>query len=276
MRATVGATVDSCLVRKHRNAFLSPFLSGLYRCASVTASSFRCDAVARVRSFSREWDRVNRAGGAGGYDLAVIGGGLIGLATARAYLLRRPDARIVVLEKEQELARHQSGRNSGVVHAGLYYPAGSLKATLCRQGRAALLRFADEHSIPYEITGKLVVALGADELPRLEELGRRGRANGLEGLRELDAGELREVEPHAAGIRALHVPETAVIDFRAGREGARRRHRAGGRRRSARPRGDAVSRSVGRAAFCGRAAVRKWTRPSSSPARAFRLTGSQR
>ena len=157
---------------------------------------------------------MNRAGGAGGYDLAVIGGGLIGLATARAYLLRRPDARIVVLEKEPELARHQSGRNSGVVHAGLYYPAGSLKATLCREGRAALLRFADEHSIPYEITGKLVVALGADELPRLEELGRRGRANGLEGLRELGAAELREVEPHVAGIRALHVPETAVIDFR--------------------------------------------------------------
>jgi L-2-hydroxyglutarate oxidase LhgO len=144
----------------------------------------------------------------------VIGGGLIGLATARAYLQRRPGARVVVLEKEPELARHQSGRNSGVVHAGLYYPAGSLKATLCREGRAALLRFADEHSIPYEITGKLVVALGPEELPRLEELGRRGRANGLEGLRELVADELREIEPHVAGVRALHVPETAVIDFR--------------------------------------------------------------
>ncbi len=157
---------------------------------------------------------MNKAGGGHGYDLAVIGGGLIGLATARAYLHHRPGARIAVLEKEPELARHQSGRNSGVVHAGLYYPAGSLKATLCRQGRVDLLRFADEHSIPYEITGKLVVALDADELPRLEELGRRGRANGLEGLRELGASELREVEPHAAGIRALHVPETAVIDFR--------------------------------------------------------------
>lgn len=148
------------------------------------------------------------------YDLAVIGGGLIGLATARAYLLHRPGARVAVLEKEALLARHQSGRNSGVVHAGLYYPDGSLKAKLCRQGRAALLRFADEHAIPYDVTGKLVVALDADELPRLTELGRRGQANGLEGLRELDAAELREVEPHVAGIRALHVPETAVIDFR--------------------------------------------------------------
>jgi L-2-hydroxyglutarate oxidase LhgO len=151
--------------------------------------------------------------GAGRYDLAVIGGGLIGLATARAYLLRRPAARIAVLEKEPDLAQHQSGRNSGVVHAGLYYPAGSLKATLCREGRAALLRFADEHAVPYGVTGKLVVALDEDELPRLEELARRGRANGLEGMRELGAAELREIEPHAAGIRALHIPETAVIDF---------------------------------------------------------------
>ena len=157
---------------------------------------------------------MNPAGGAGGYDLAVIGGGLIGLATARAYLVRRPDARIVVLEKEPELARHQSGRNSGVVHAGLYYPAGSLKAMLCRQGRAALLRFADEHSIPYEITGKLVVALGADELSRLEELGRRGRANGVEGLRELDAGGLRESSRTLPAFARSTSPRPAVIDFR--------------------------------------------------------------
>ena len=204
MRATVGATVDSCLVRKHRERLpVSVPVRPLPLCFG-SGSSFRCDAVARVRSFSRQWDRVNRAGGAGGYDLAVIGGGLIGLATARAYLLRRPDARIVVLEKEPELARHQSGRNSGVVHAGLYYPAGSLKATLCREGRAALLRFADEHSIPYEITGKLVVALDADELPRLEELGRRGRANGLEGLRELDAG--RATRGRAARRRDSRAP----------------------------------------------------------------------
>ncbi len=118
-----------------------------------------------------------------------------------------------MLEKEASLACHQSGRNSGVIHAGLYYPAGSLKSKLCREGRVELLRFADEHQIPYELSGKLVVALGERELGRLDELGRRGRANGLHGLRELDAAGLREIEPHVAGIRALHVPETGVIDF---------------------------------------------------------------
>jgi L-2-hydroxyglutarate oxidase LhgO len=144
----------------------------------------------------------------------VIGGGLVGLATARAFLLRRPGSRVVVLEKEPELARHQSGRNSGVVHAGLYYPAGSLKAQLCREGREELLDFADEHEIPYTMSGKLVVAIDELELPRLEELLKRGTANGLQGLRELDASELHEIEPNVTGLRALHVPETAVIDFR--------------------------------------------------------------
>lgn len=148
------------------------------------------------------------------HDLVVVGGGLIGLATASSYLDRHPSARVAVLEKERELALHQSGRNSGVVHAGLYYPAGSQKALLCRRGRSALLRFADEHAVPYEVCGKLVVALDASELPRLDELHRRGTANGVAGLRALGAEELREVEPAVAGLRALHVPETAVIDFR--------------------------------------------------------------
>ena len=148
------------------------------------------------------------------YDLAVIGAGLIGLATAAAYLKQHSEARVAVFEKETQLARHQSGRNSGVVHAGLYYPAGSLKATLCREGRVALLRFADDHSIPYSVSGKLVVALNESEFPRLEELWRRGHANGLTGLRDLSRRELVEIEPHVAGTRAIHVPETAVIDFR--------------------------------------------------------------
>jgi L-2-hydroxyglutarate oxidase len=148
------------------------------------------------------------------YDVAVVGAGLVGLATARAVLRNDPDARVVVLDKEPELARHQSGRNSGVIHAGLYYPAGSLKAQLCREGREALIRFADEQGIPYRRTGKLVVALDESELPRLEELRRRGNANGLRGIRELSTEELRELEPHAVGVRALHVPETGVIDFR--------------------------------------------------------------
>jgi L-2-hydroxyglutarate oxidase LhgO len=147
------------------------------------------------------------------YDLAVIGAGIVGLATARAALLARPSSRVVILEKESEVARHQSGRNSGVVHAGLYYPSGSLKAQLCREGRVELLAFADRHAIPYTTCGKLVVALDEGELPRLHELARRGEANGLIGLRMLDAAQARQIEPHAAGVQALHVPETAVIDF---------------------------------------------------------------
>ena len=149
------------------------------------------------------------------YDVVVVGAGLLGLATARAILRRTPDARVAVLDKEPELARHQSGRNSGVVHAGLYYPARSLKAELCRAGRTALLEFAGEHGIPYQVTGKLVVAVDDEELPRLDELERRGTANGLTGLRRLSEAEFREIEPHVRGLEALHVPETAVIDFRA-------------------------------------------------------------
>jgi L-2-hydroxyglutarate oxidase len=146
-------------------------------------------------------------------DLLVVGAGLVGLATARAFLEKRPGAHVLVLDKESGLAMHQSGRNSGVIHAGLYYTPGSLKARLCRDGRERLLRFADEHGIPYRLCGKLVVALDEAELPRLAELARRGRANGLAGLRELDANGFREIEPNIGGIRALHVPETAVIDF---------------------------------------------------------------
>src|SRR5262249_4841681 len=148
-------------------------------------------------------------------DFAVVGGGLIGLATARTLLDRLPGARLAVFEKENELGRHQSGRNSGVVHAGVYYAPGSLKAQLCREGRAALRDFADEHDILYTVRGKVIVATSPSELPRLDELKQRAAANGVQGARELDADELRELEPHVAGFKALHVPESAVIDFRA-------------------------------------------------------------
>jgi L-2-hydroxyglutarate oxidase LhgO len=148
-------------------------------------------------------------------DFAVVGGGLVGLATARALLERRPGARLAVFEKEPELGRHQSGRNSGVVHAGVYYAPGSLKARLCREGRAALLAFAAEHAIPYAVRGKVIVATSASERPRLDELKHRAVANGVQGVRELDPDGLREIEPHVSGLRALHVPESAVIDFRA-------------------------------------------------------------
>ena len=150
----------------------------------------------------------------GNADLAVVGGGLVGMATARAFLERRPGARVLVLEKEPELGRHQSGRNSGVVHAGVYYEAGSLKATLCREGRDALLAFADERGITYAVRGKVIVATSEAELPRLAELRRRAQANGVRDVRTLNEAELAEIEPHVRGVRALHVPETAVIDFR--------------------------------------------------------------
>ena len=146
-------------------------------------------------------------------DFAVVGGGLIGLATARALLDRRPEARLAVFEKERELGLHQSGRNSGVVHAGVYYAPGSLKATLCREGRAALETFAHDHDIPYIVRGKVIVATSESELPRLDELEQRAIANGVQGVRELDPDELRAIEPHVSGFRGLHVPESAVIDY---------------------------------------------------------------
>jgi len=147
-------------------------------------------------------------------DVVVVGGGLIGLATGMTLLQRHPGLRLTVVEKEGSHTAHQSGRNSGVIHAGLYYAPGSLKAKLCREGRELLIAFADEHDIEYSLVGKLVVALDERELERLEELRRRGDANGLAGLRYLDRDELREIEPHVVGSRALHVPESGIIDYR--------------------------------------------------------------
>lgn len=146
-------------------------------------------------------------------DVAVVGGGILGLATARELQRRRPDDRIVVLEREDALGLHQSGSNSGVAHAGIYYAPGSLKARLCVEGLRDLYAFCDEHGVAYERCGKVIVALDEGELPRLDELERRGRANGVEGLRRLDGDGLREVEPHAAGVAALHSPATGIVDF---------------------------------------------------------------
>ena len=148
------------------------------------------------------------------YDLIVIGGGIVGLATAYQMLLRKPDLRLCLLEKENELGTHQTGHNSGVLHAGLYYPPGSRKAQLCSEGKRALQIFADEHGIPYELCGKLVVALDDSELERLANIKQRATANGVEGLEEVGAERIREIEPHVAGIRALWSPRSGIIDFR--------------------------------------------------------------
>lgn len=148
------------------------------------------------------------------YDVAIVGGGIVGLATAVRLLEARPDLRLVVLEKERELASHQSGHNSGVLHAGLYYVPGSLKAQLCREGKAAVEAFAERHGIAYERCGKLVVAVEESELPRLAALEERARANGVPGLEAVGPERIRELEPHAAGIRGLWSPETGIIDFR--------------------------------------------------------------
>lgn len=150
----------------------------------------------------------------GQYDVVVIGGGIVGLATAYRLIEARPDLRIAILEKESELATHQSGHNSGVLHAGLYYAPGSLKARLCREGKAAIEAFATAHDIPFERCGKLVVALDETELDRLAVLRERATANGVPGLEEAGPERIRELEPHAAGIRGLWSPETGIIDFR--------------------------------------------------------------
>jgi L-2-hydroxyglutarate oxidase len=149
------------------------------------------------------------------YDIAVIGGGIVGLATANALLDARPGARLTVLEAEDRFAAHQTGHNSGVIHSGLYYKPGSMKARYCVEGREAMYRFCEEHSIAHERCGKIVVATDESEFPRLQELHSRGEANGLKGIRWLTAEEIRQYEPHASGLRGLHVPETGIVDYKA-------------------------------------------------------------
>ncbi|NLN92800.1 MAG: L-2-hydroxyglutarate oxidase [Candidatus Hydrogenedens sp.] len=145
-------------------------------------------------------------------DIAIIGGGIVGIATAYRLSLQTR-ASILVLESESSLAAHQTGNNSGVVHSGLYYKPGSMKARTCKEGRDALYRFCGEEGVPCERCGKVVIATTAEEEERLAELARRGEANGLTDIRLLDAGALKEHEPHATGRAALHVPETGIVDF---------------------------------------------------------------
>ncbi|MCB0330845.1 MAG: L-2-hydroxyglutarate oxidase [Bdellovibrionales bacterium] len=146
------------------------------------------------------------------YDLLVIGAGIVGLATAFRFLERFPGKRVVVLEKEADIARHQSGHNSGVIHAGTYYRPGSLKAENCRLGMADLLQFCAEETIPYNICGKVIVAVDAGEVPRLHNIFARGQANGVR-CRLISQAELHEKEPHVRGIEAIFVEEEGIIDF---------------------------------------------------------------
>jgi L-2-hydroxyglutarate oxidase LhgO len=146
-------------------------------------------------------------------DVAVVGGGIVGLAIARELLRRYPGLRVVVLEKEAALASHQSGHNSGVIHTGIYYAPDSLKARACVVGHREMLAFCREEGIPFERCGKVIIALDEGELPRLEALYRRGVTNGVQGLELIGAERLREIEPHAAGIRAIYSPNTGIVDF---------------------------------------------------------------
>jgi L-2-hydroxyglutarate oxidase len=147
------------------------------------------------------------------YDVAVVGAGIVGLAVAREIRARRPDARLVVIDKQEQVAQHQTGHNSGVIHSGIYYPPGSLKARLCVEGARLMYEYCDANDIPYERCGKLVVALDESELGRLDDLEQRARANGVPGLRRVGAVEIREIEPEARGVGALHSPETGIVDY---------------------------------------------------------------
>jgi (S)-2-hydroxyglutarate dehydrogenase len=147
------------------------------------------------------------------YDAVIVGGGIVGLATTRRLQEQRPGLRLLLVEKESRLAAHQTGNNSGVLHSGLYYQPGSEKAKLSVSGLQQMLAFCREHGVAHEQCGKIVVATDESELPRLENLRQRGNANGLQGLRRLTPEQIREIEPHAAGIAALYVPQEGIVDY---------------------------------------------------------------
>ncbi|QJD77771.1 L-2-hydroxyglutarate oxidase [Spirosoma rhododendri] len=147
-------------------------------------------------------------------DVLIIGGGIVGLATALRIKQQRPGLSVLLIDKEPAVARHQTGHNSGVIHSGLYYKPGSLKATNCIRGYRMLLDFCDAENIPYDLCGKIVVATKQEELPQLDVLYQRGQQNGLGGLKKLTAGEMREIEPHVTGVAGMFVPQTGIIDYK--------------------------------------------------------------
>lgn len=147
------------------------------------------------------------------FDIIVIGAGLVGLATAYQLKLAQPDLKVLIIDKEDGVAKHQSGHNSGVIHSGIYYKPGSLKAENCLSGYQAIIEFAEEHEIPYDICGKIIVATSKKELKGLDDIYQRGLANGLKGLKKLSAEESREIEPHCAALKSIYVPQTGIIDY---------------------------------------------------------------
>lgn len=148
------------------------------------------------------------------FDVVVIGGGIVGLATALQIKKTKPSLTIVVIEKENELAKHQTGNNSGVIHSGIYYKPGSLKATNCLRGYQLLIEFCKQHGVPFELCGKLIVATEEAEKPLLENVFIRGQQNGLKNLRKLSKGELKEYEPHVNGVEGIFVPHTGIVDYK--------------------------------------------------------------
>jgi L-2-hydroxyglutarate oxidase len=147
-------------------------------------------------------------------DVVIIGGGIVGLATALQLKQQRPNLSVILIEKEAAVARHQTGHNSGVIHSGLYYKPGSLKATNCIRGYHMLIDFCDAEGIPYDLCGKIVVATKSEELPQLDTLYERGQLNGLGGLKKLSLAEMREIEPHVTGVAGMFVPQTGIIDYK--------------------------------------------------------------
>ena len=146
-------------------------------------------------------------------DIAIVGAGIVGLATALQLSRKRPDLKICILDKENEVAAHQTGHNSGVIHSGIYYKPGGSKAINCRKGYRYLLEFCEQHEVPHEICGKVIVATREEELPLLRSIFERGLANGLEGIRMLSAGEVAEIEPHVKSVAGIWVPQTGIIDY---------------------------------------------------------------
>ncbi len=147
------------------------------------------------------------------YDIIIIGAGLVGLATAYQTKLKSPDSKILILEKENDVALHQSGHNSGVIHSGIYYKPGSLKAKNCIEGYNSVINFAEKYGIRYDLCGKIIVATSQEELPLLDNIYKRGVENGLQDLKYLSREEFREIEPHCEGIKAIKVPQTGIIDY---------------------------------------------------------------